>query len=249
MNFKEYGEKDKKTIILLHGGGLSWWNFRDEAEVLQESYHVILPILDGHSVSSKSFTSIEDNAQEIIDYINEDLGGHVYLIGGLSLGAQILLEILSRKSDICDYAIVESALVIPMERTRKMIKPSLSMSYSLISKRWFSILQFKSLKIRGDLYEHYYKDTCKINKEDMIAFLEANLKYEIKDSLKDTKAKVLVVVGAKERKEMKKSAELIHQKINGSIFKILPKHYHGDLSINRPQEYIDMINEITGNQA
>ena len=129
MNFKEYGNKNKDTIMLLHGGGLSWWNYREEAERLQESYHIIIPILDGHSDSDRRFTSIEDNAQEIIDYIENDYDGHICLIGGLSLGGQILLEILSRKNDICDYAIVESALAVPMKTTYKMIRPTFSMSY------------------------------------------------------------------------------------------------------------------------
>lgn len=215
MNFKEYGDCNNDTIMLLHGGGLSWWNYREEAEKLQESYHIIIPILDGHSDSDRKFTSIEDNAQEIIDYITSNYNGHVRLIGGLSLGGQILLEILSRKNDICDYAIIESALAIPMKATYKMIKPAFSMSYGLISKKWFSQMQFNSLKIRKDLFSEYYRDTCKIAKEDMIAFMEANSKYEIKDSLQSTKAKVLVVVGNKERPIMKKSASIIHQRIKG----------------------------------
>ena len=80
MNFKEYGNKNKDTIMLLHGGGLSQWNYREEAERLQESYHIIIPILDGHSDSDRRFTSIEDNAQEIIDYIENDYDGHISLI-------------------------------------------------------------------------------------------------------------------------------------------------------------------------
>ena len=32
MNFKEYGDISKKNIMLLHGGGLSWWNYKEEAE-------------------------------------------------------------------------------------------------------------------------------------------------------------------------------------------------------------------------
>ena len=30
MEYKEYGSKNKDIIILLHGGGLSWWNYIDE---------------------------------------------------------------------------------------------------------------------------------------------------------------------------------------------------------------------------
>lgn len=247
MNFKEYGNKNKDTIMLLHGGGLSWWNYREEAERLQESYHIIIPILDGHSDSDRRFTSIEDNAQEIIDYIENDYDGHISLIGGLSLGGQILLEILSIKNDICDYAIVESALAIPMKATYKMIKPAFSMSYELICKKWFSQMQFNSLKIRKDLFSDYYRDTCKIAKKDMIAFMEANSKYEIKDSLQSTKARVLIVVGDKERPIMKKSANIIHQRIKESRIEILPNYYHGDFSINNPEQYISAINTLITN--
>ena len=86
MNFKEYGDNNKDIIMLLHGGGLSWWNYREEAEKLNNSYHIILPILDSHSESDRSFTSIEDNAQEIVEYITNNYNGHIRFIGGLSLG-------------------------------------------------------------------------------------------------------------------------------------------------------------------
>ena len=55
MNYKEFGKDNPKTIILLHGGGLSWWNYREEAEALKNEYHVVIPILDGHAGSDKHF--------------------------------------------------------------------------------------------------------------------------------------------------------------------------------------------------
>ena len=109
MNATEFGDNKAKSVLLLHGGGLSWWNYREEARLLQDDFHVILPVLDGHAGSDRAFTSIEDNAGEIIRYIDEKLGGSILLIGGLSLGGQILLEMLSQRRDICRYALVESA--------------------------------------------------------------------------------------------------------------------------------------------
>ena len=38
MNCMEYGHTNKDTVILLHGGGLSWWNYREIAEKLSSSY-------------------------------------------------------------------------------------------------------------------------------------------------------------------------------------------------------------------
>jgi hypothetical protein len=34
MRFQEYGTKQKNVILLLHGGGLSWWNYREVADFL-----------------------------------------------------------------------------------------------------------------------------------------------------------------------------------------------------------------------
>ena len=124
MIFQEYGSDQNDTILLLHGGGLSWWNYREEAEILQGEYHIILPILDGHAGSDRPFTTIEKNAEEIISFIDEELSGSVLLIGGLSLGGQVLLEMLSRRKNLCSYALVESAAVIPSKLTNMLISLS-----------------------------------------------------------------------------------------------------------------------------
>ena len=55
MNYVEYGKENSDVIILLHGGGLSWWNYKEVAERLQTDYHVVLPILDGHDIKGKAY--------------------------------------------------------------------------------------------------------------------------------------------------------------------------------------------------
>ena len=86
MQYVEYGAHNLQTVILLHGGGLSWWNYREVAQHLADKYHVVLPALDGHADSDAPFTSIEDNAARLIAYIDKHHGGSVYAVGGLSLG-------------------------------------------------------------------------------------------------------------------------------------------------------------------
>ena len=244
MNYIEYGKENNDVIILLHGGGLSWWNYKDVAEILQTDYHVILPILDGHAGSDKPFTTIENNASEIIEFINSEFGGSILLIGGLSLGGQILLEILSQSKNICKYAIVESALVIPSKFTYSMIKPAFGSCYDLISYKWFSKLQFKSLRINPDLFEDYFRDTCDISKGNMIAFLQANSLYSLKESFRDCSAKVHIFVGKKENQVMRKSATIIHEKLKDSFLQVLPQMYHGEFSINHADDYVSKIAEI-----
>ena len=243
MIVKEYGKSNKDIIMLLHGGGLSWWNYEEVSEILKSNYHVILPILDGHSGSDRDFTSIENNANEIIEYIDNNYNGNVKLIGGLSLGAQILLDILSKRDNICEYAIIESALVCPMKMTNILIESSINMSYGLINKKWFSKLQFKSLKIKKELFDKYYIDSSNITKNNMISFLKANSNYHLKN-IKTNKSKSIVIVGSKERPIMIKSAKRIHDELINSELEILSGYYHGDLSINHPNEYAEKVNKL-----
>ncbi len=244
MKYREYGSDQNDTILLLHGGGLSWWNYREAAEILQGEYHIILPILDGHAGSDRPFTTIEENAEEIIQFIDEKLSGSVLLIGGLSLGGQVLLEMLTKRKNLCSYALVESAAVIPSKLTNMLISPSFGCSYGLIKNRSFSKLQFQSLHIKPDLFEDYYRDTCRIKKPDMIAFLKANTAYALKDSFKESSAIIPVYVGGKENREILHSAELICRLRPSCKLYRMNGLRHGEFSINHADQYANAIRQM-----
>jgi len=207
---------------------------------------VVLPVLDGHADSDASFTTIEDNAARLILYIDTHFDGHVLAIGGLSLGGQIAVEMLSQRKDICRYALLESALVKPMKLTASLIGPTFGMSYGLIKQKWFAKMQAEYLGIPKELFDDYYRDTCKISKADMMAFLRANSMYTIKPSLSETVAKVKIVAGSREQSNIRDSVKVLHEAIPRSTVEILPGLRHGDLSINYPETYARMLIEWIG---
>ncbi|MCQ2557825.1 MAG: alpha/beta hydrolase [Oscillospiraceae bacterium] len=244
MQYREYGKQNKDVIILLHGGGLSCWNYREAAEHLQEEFHVVIPALDGHAGSDSDFTTIENNASEIISFIDDKFGGSVLLIGGLSLGGQILLEILSQRKDICRFAIIESALIIPSPLTRLLIRPAFGSAYGLIGKKWFSKLQFQSLRINRVLFDDYYRDTCAITKKNMIAFLQANAMYFVKESIRASTAEIHIYYGEKENGSIRRSAEKLHSELGSSKLHRLPGLHHGEFSINYADRYVKELETI-----
>ena len=244
MKYREYGSGNKETILLLHGGGLSWWNYREAAELLQDEYRIILPILDGHAGSDRPFTSIEDNASGIISFIDQHCGGRVELIGGLSLGGQILLEMLSQRNDLCSFALVESASVIPSRLTNRLTPAAIRSSYGLIKHKGFASLQFNALHMKQELFDEYYRDTCRISKKDMIAFMQANTSYALKDSFSSVSADVHLYFGDKETGVIKRSVELIKQKHPVCRLHLLRDYYHGEFSINHAYEYAKAVRQI-----
>lgn len=121
MKFHEFGDIHSPHIILIHGGGNSWWNYLRQARLLSDKYHVILPVLDGHGEEfQKEYVSTEQSAQEILEYIKDQCGGHVFAIGGVSLGGQIVMELLSLDSHIADKVIIDGSLCIAQPRLAKM---------------------------------------------------------------------------------------------------------------------------------
>ena len=238
MKVVEVGQENQDVIVLLHGGGFSWWQYQAQMDLLCENYHVVLPILDGHAGSDADFTSIEDNAKRLLDYIDKTYGGSVFLIAGLSLGGQILLEMLALRKDICQYAIVESAAIIPDKLTTGLVAPLFSMSFPLIKKKWFAKMQFCYLGIRADLFEHYYGDTVKLSKQNLIAFIKASSLYQVKKNLKNSLARVRIIVGEKETKKMHASARYLHDLLPDSRLEIKAGLAHGQYTINQPDLYV-----------
>ena len=246
MKYREFGAGNAETLILLHGGGLSWWNYRAEAALLKEDYHVIVPFLDGHAGSDRHFTSIEENAGEIVSFIRAHLGGQVCCICGLSLGGQILLEMLAQEGTICRHALIESAMAIPLPLTHALVAPAFGCSYPLIRQRWIARMQFHQLKIREDLFEAYYRDTCAVSRQDMIAFMKANTSYQLKAPVRECSADVHIYYGERETPGIRKSAERIHAVIPASTLTELRGLYHGAFSINYPDAYCKAVRAVTG---
>ena len=83
-----------------------------------------------------------------------------------------------------------------------------------------------------------YKDSCGIKKEDIIAFLQANTSFELKEPIRNCSADVHIYYGQREISGIIKSAAQIHKMIQGSHITILPQLYHGEFSINRPDDYV-----------
>lgn len=241
MKIVEYGKDNRDAILLLHGGGLSWWSYREAAQLLAHRFHVVIPILHGHPGSEAPFISIEHSAQDLISYIDGQLGGQVLLIGGLSLGGQVLLEMLSQREDICRFAVIESTLALPMKLTAALIKPAYALCFPLIKQRWFAKLQFKALHLNAELFEAYYADTSRISRRDMTAFLRANAQYRIKDTLAKCSAKALILVGSRERTVLKNSAKQVARCLPAARLEVLHHYYHGDCSINHPRQYAEKL--------
>lgn len=247
MIFKETEINGFPTIIFLHGGGLSEWSLRPIVNEFKKEFHVITPIIDGHGEDGdETFVSISDSAAKLIQYIDTKCNRQVFAIAGLSIGAQILTEVLSQRADITQYAVIESALVYPIKGVTNFTVPMFQLFYGLIKKRWFSKMQANSLNVPAELFETYYRDSLKMSKQSLINMTVSNGTYDLKESISSTKAKVVVIVGGKEIEIMKKSARKLKEIIPKSELYIAANMKHGEISLKYPQKYAELLRKLFG---
>ncbi len=248
MIFKDFGDKKNPVIILLHGGGLSWWSFKPQIESLQKDYFIVTPVIDGHGEDwNNTFISIAKSAERIVDYIRDNCNGKVHAICGLSLGAQIVTEVLSRDRSITDNAVIESALVYPLKTATELTLPMYKLCYGLIKKRWYAKLQAKILNVPEELFEAYYEDSSRMTKESLINIAKSNGDYSIPPALSKTTARALILAGEKELPVMKKSAKALYDTISGSYLKVVKNAGHGEISLIRTEMYLDLLKRLFSN--
>lgn len=224
---------------------MSYWSLSGIVELLKTDYNVITPIIDGHGEAGEDgFISIEDSAEKLLEYIDKHHNGKIFAVAGFSLGAQIVTEVLSKRDNVAQYAILESALIVPMKTVAPLIVFTCKLSYGLIKKKWFSKLQAKSSFIAEDMFEQYYSDTMKLSKQSLINIMRGNTSYKLKNSIEKTKAKVLIIVGEKEISHVKKSANILKNKIPNSEIYYVQKMGHGELSLAHQKEYVKLLKEF-----
>jgi hypothetical protein len=98
------------------------------------------------------------------------------------------------------------------------------------------------------LFEDYYRDTCQIKKQDMIAFLKASTAYALKDSLKKSSTQIHVYVGEKEKREILRSAESICRMLPSCKLNRMNGLRHGEFSINHADQYANALRKITNDR-
>ena len=117
MTFKTYGEIERLSLLLLPGLGVSYEIFLPLIERLEGRFHIVAAGVDGFLLGQESlFTSVDDQAGQAIRYVRENLGGHLDVAYGLSLGGKILSRMMERNEIVIDHAILDAAPLLPLPK-------------------------------------------------------------------------------------------------------------------------------------
>ncbi|GAA0729350.1 alpha/beta hydrolase [Clostridium malenominatum] len=242
MYIEESGNPQGDIILFIHGGGVGGWMWDNQVKYFKD-YYCLVPDLPSHGKSKCELKfNIRECADELIRLIEKKKDGRKIFLIGFSIGAQIAIDLISKKPDIIDRAILISPLARPMKYTKKIIRSTIPLVIGLIKNKSFQKFQSKYLYISDDYFEEYFSGVHSITSEVLIKIYEENMSFSIPEAFSKATTKMLVLVGEKEQSVMIKSAKDLETcNKNVEVIKI-PKVGHG-YSLLRPEEFNKLSDE------
>ena len=117
MDFKVFGKESAPSLMLIPGLGVSYEIFLPLIELLKDNFRIIAVQVDGFTLGVQTeFTSIDDQAAQVITRVKDQYGGHLDCAYGLSLGGKILSRVLERNEISIDHAIMDAAPLLPLPK-------------------------------------------------------------------------------------------------------------------------------------
>lgn len=117
MNFKTFGNIGAPTLLLIPGLGVSYEIFLPLVDMLKDKFCVVAVEVDGFTIGVHTeFTSIDDQAGQVTEYIKEYHSGSICCAYGLSLGGKILSRVLERNEVIIKHSILDAAPLLPLPK-------------------------------------------------------------------------------------------------------------------------------------
>lgn len=243
MRFYEYGDPCLPHVMLIHGAGWSYWLYLQQARMLQDRYHIILPVLDGHGEEAHvPYSSTEDTVDQLVEYIDKHCGGRLFAVSGVSLGGQVVVELLSRRPDIARKAVIESGLCIPQPGLRRFSRAVTRLFGRWMFSRRFNafLLKFmpKNLRLPGEIEALYLRDLPTMTLQNLLRIYDTYFLYQVKNGLMDSRADIQYWYGSREAGCIKASGRWFREHIGACQVVCLEGYRHSEISAYHPEEWV-----------
>lgn len=249
MKFHEFGNNRNPHIMLIHGGGNAWWNYLRQARVLSQSYHLILPTLDGHGEEyATTYVSTENSAKKLIDYIDKECNSELFCLCGVSLGGQIVIEMLSQRYNITKKAIIDGCICYPQHKMAKICTTFVRIFAGIMFSKSSCKLQigilkfFPNMRFPDELANYYINEMPLLRKETLYRIYKTYMgEYQLKECISNTSAQVMYWYGSKEMMCVKRSAKMFVSLVPSCEIYEAKGYNHSHLAVYLPEEWLKIV--------
>lgn len=241
MIFHTFGNNENKTIMLIHGMLTPWQIWEDAVSVLSKDYYVVVPELDAHTEHKPSrFTSVENEAEQLRDYLIENHNGELYALCGLSMGGRIAAALAGMDGIKTKHLVLDGA---PLKKMPGILKSIMKKSYISIidksKKRDPKVIESCKRDFLPERYHvHYFKIADNIHNDSINRIIDSVFS-DFTFKTYDSSSKILFMHGTKGNEIVSKKAAIKMKEINPQTeIRCFDGYAHGQLACFEPQNWI-----------
>ena len=111
MNIHEFGQEHSERLLFLHASCTGWDFYEGSIRELSKQYHVIVPAMPGHDLTTdEDYTSVEEIAAELEQWLLERGYAYVHGLYGLSMGGSVVIRLLANGKIHSDKAVIDAGI-------------------------------------------------------------------------------------------------------------------------------------------
>ena len=111
MTIHEFGEENRQVIVLIHPSMVMWDYFEYVIPLLKDRYHLIIPALPGYDEDAPGdFTSVEEIAGELADWLISHGHDSISCIYGCSMGGAVITRFLADNRIKVKSAVIDGGI-------------------------------------------------------------------------------------------------------------------------------------------
>jgi len=112
MTIHEFGKENKEVLVMFHPIGVWWDVFEYVIPELSEHFHLIIPAIPGMDpeVPLRDFSSVEEIAEEMENWLHSKGHNHVRGLYGCSMGGALVIRMLADGIITADTAVIDGGI-------------------------------------------------------------------------------------------------------------------------------------------
>lgn len=240
MHRETFGHTGEPPLLLLHGGGVAGWMWEPMRAHLPPHARVLVPDLPGHGRSAAQPYTSHRATVDLLAHILEEEGRPATVVG-FSLGAQLAVLLAAVRPDLVERAVVISAQALPL----RMTGPTLALlgaTAGLAKSEKFARLQARELFVPESHLADYLQTSSSLSRETLLTSVAENLRFVPPAEWSTFPGAALILVGAAEKKLMRRSAAALHAALPHSTLEVVDGCGHG-IPLQRPEWLAQRIEE------
>jgi pimeloyl-ACP methyl ester carboxylesterase len=209
---RESGPVGAPAIIFLHGGTTSGWSWEPVVQRMQ-GYHCLVPDLTGFGKSSQQGPFEMDRAADAVaELIRSRVGSSRAHLVGLSLGAQVGVQLVATEPKLVDRAVLCGSVINTMsgvEVIQRLVLPFARTTWfrKAIRRRW----KASDVGIPVAKLDDYRSDMSLITGAQFAHLVAASARFTLPERLDKVDTPTLFLTGGKETRLARRSAAALAQ--------------------------------------